>query len=540
MNILIPMAGRGSRFKESGYTDSKPFIDVNGKPMIQRVIENLNIEFDSNYEFVIICLQEDYDRYDFSIFDDIIGHEEWKVICLPDVTEGAAQTILEASGYIDNNIPLLTLNSDQMIDYNPEETFKRFEKFDGGIPCFYGKGPDWSYAKIDDDGLVTKVAEKVQISNDATAGYYYWKRGSDFVKYAEQMIEHNDRSNGEFYVAPVYNWAIEDGKKFKISYVDKVYELGTPEYLENYLHFEKEKKSSKKYKVAVCISGESRYFDVSSKLFEHWNKLYDDVEFDFFMSVWDSKNRTFGKNPDYSKYKFLTKYEILEYNEIPEYVRNEHKESSALFYAYALYRVHKLRRSLAKSCTKVTKIEMNKVVETLPKYDCVIQTRPDIIVPKVLLNYIRESMGHDHKEMFSPYMFYTSQGSSPTNSSMNELAMADDNFSFAHPSAMDKFSYFFHDSFILGRNIPHLHTGVAMQLQNNNIYNFSFSQSKKPGVFRGEEGEGQWRQKDNFPTPEWTSDMINKKGGVSFLFDATDSVKKYRDFRTKYWVWDNK
>jgi len=150
MNILIPMAGRGSRFKESGYTDSKPFIDVNGKPMIQRVIENLNIEFDSNYEFVIICLQEDYDRYDFSIFDDIIGHEEWKVICLPDVTEGAAQTILEASGYIDNNIPLLTLNSDQMIDYNPEETFKRFEKFDGGIPCFYGKGPDWSYAKIDD------------------------------------------------------------------------------------------------------------------------------------------------------------------------------------------------------------------------------------------------------------------------------------------------------------------------------------------------------------------------------------------------------
>ena len=69
-NIVVPMAGRGSRFTEQGYTDSKPFIDVNGKPMIQRVIENLNIEFDSNYEFIIICLQEDYDKYDFTIFDN--------------------------------------------------------------------------------------------------------------------------------------------------------------------------------------------------------------------------------------------------------------------------------------------------------------------------------------------------------------------------------------------------------------------------------------------------------------------------------------
>ena len=238
MNIIVPMAGKGSRFKEAGYTDSKPFIDINGKPMIQRVIENLNIEFDGKFKFIIICLKEDYEKYDFSKFEDWIGHGFYNVIVLEELTEGAAQTVLCAKDLIDNDIPLLTFNSDQMIDYNPKETFERFEKYDGGIPCFYGEGTEWSYARYGEDGYVEEVAEKRQISNNATAGYYYWKRGSDFVKYAEQMIEYNDRINNEFYVAPVYNWAIKDGKKIVISMVDEIYELGTPKHLESYLNGE--------------------------------------------------------------------------------------------------------------------------------------------------------------------------------------------------------------------------------------------------------------------------------------------------------------
>ena len=134
-NIVVPMAGRGSRFTDQGYKDSKPFIDVNGKPMIQRVIENLNIEFDSDYEFIIICLREDYDKYDFTIFDDIIGHDSWDVICLPDVTEGAAQTILTAEQYINNDTPMLSFNTDQMIDYDVT-IWNHFEQYDGVIPCF--------------------------------------------------------------------------------------------------------------------------------------------------------------------------------------------------------------------------------------------------------------------------------------------------------------------------------------------------------------------------------------------------------------------
>ena len=234
-NIVIPMAGRGSRFTEQGYTDSKPFIDVNGKPMIQRVIENLGIEFDKNYMFVLVCLQEDFDKYDFHQFKDIIGHDSYDVVILDDVTEGAAQTILQAKDLINDDTPLLTLNTDQMIEYDTD-MWKSFERFDGGIPCFWGDSEDWSYARCGQDGYVEEVAEKKVISNDATAGYYYWSKGSDFVKYAEQMIEDNSRTNGEFYVAPVYNWAIKDGKKIAIYMVDKVYELGTPEYLEKYIN----------------------------------------------------------------------------------------------------------------------------------------------------------------------------------------------------------------------------------------------------------------------------------------------------------------
>ena len=229
------MAGLGTRFEEKGYKNKKPFIDVNGKPMIQRVIENLGIEFDEEYEFILICLQEDYDKYDFSIFDDIIGHNTWKTICLPEVTEGAAQTLLVSKPYINNNTPMLSFNTDQMVDYD-SDMWESFKKFDGGIPCFWGDSEDWSYARCGQDGFVEEVAEKKVISNDATAGYYYWSKGSDFVKYAEQMIEDNSRTNGEFYVAPVYNWAIKDGKKIAIYMVDKVYELGTPEYLEKYIN----------------------------------------------------------------------------------------------------------------------------------------------------------------------------------------------------------------------------------------------------------------------------------------------------------------
>jgi hypothetical protein len=109
---------------------------------------------------------------------------------------------------------------------------------DGGLVTFTSTHPKWSFAKVDANGLAVEIAEKNPISDIATVGYYYWKHGSDFVKYAESMIEKNIRVNNEFYVCPVFNQAIGDKKEIRTHNVLGMWGLGTPEdlnfYLENY------------------------------------------------------------------------------------------------------------------------------------------------------------------------------------------------------------------------------------------------------------------------------------------------------------------
>ena len=142
-----------------------------------------------------------------------------------------------AKKYIDNDNPLIIANSDQYIEWNPSETMYKFtsQKIDGGILTFNSIHPKWSYAKVDQDNQkVIEVAEKDVISNNATVGVYYWKKGSDFVKYTNQMISNNIRVNNEFYVCPVFNQAIKDEKIIKISKVDSMWGLGTPEDLKNF------------------------------------------------------------------------------------------------------------------------------------------------------------------------------------------------------------------------------------------------------------------------------------------------------------------
>jgi dTDP-glucose pyrophosphorylase len=234
-NIVVPMAGRGSRFKKAGYVDSKPFIDVNGEPMISLVLHNLNIEFDSKFSLTILCQKDDFEKYNFSIFNSILGHSNINIIPIDDVTEGAACTVLLAEKFIDNNTPVLIVNSDQIIEYSPEPSFNLLKKKDGGMLVFEGYGNEWSYAKIDSIGFVTEVAEKNPISSYATAGYYFWTKGAHFVEDAKKMILNNDRTNNEFYLAPVYNWSIKAGRKITLAPIEKMIGLGTPENLKKYL-----------------------------------------------------------------------------------------------------------------------------------------------------------------------------------------------------------------------------------------------------------------------------------------------------------------
>lgn len=234
MNVLIPMAGAGARFEKAGYTFPKPLIDVRGKPMIQWVVESLNMK--ANYIFIV---QEDhYKRYALQHTLNLIA-PNCKIVTVNELTEGAACTTLLAKDLIDNNKPLLLANSDQFIDWESNEFMYSMiaDEIDGGILTFKSTHPKWSYAKLNEDGFVTEVAEKIPISEHATVGIYYWKHGSDYVKYAKQMIEKNIRVNNEFYVCPVYNEAIRDNKKIKISHIEfeNMWGLGTPEDLKYFI-----------------------------------------------------------------------------------------------------------------------------------------------------------------------------------------------------------------------------------------------------------------------------------------------------------------
>jgi len=232
LNILIPMAGAGSRFQAVGYKLPKPLIDVNGRPMIQVVVDNMRL--DATFTFVVQSSHRAL--YDL---DNVLNRiaPGCNIVEVDGVTEGAACTTLLAKEYINSDRPLMISNSDEFLEWDEFDFIRASQSVDGNIVTFKNLDKKWSFAKVV-DGYVTEVAEKRPISDNATAGIYYWSKGSDYVKYAEQMIAKNIRVNNEFYVAPVYNEAIADGKKITIYTIDKLWGLGTPEdlvyYLENH------------------------------------------------------------------------------------------------------------------------------------------------------------------------------------------------------------------------------------------------------------------------------------------------------------------
>ena len=233
MKVLIPMAGAGSRFEKAGYTFPKPLIEVDGKPMIQVIVENLNIDA----QHIFIVQKEHYEKYNLQYLLNLIA-PGCEIVQVDGVTEGAACTTLLAKEFINNDEPLLTANSDQFVEWNSNEFLYSMQAsgVDGGILTFESVHPKWSFAKLDENGFVSEVAEKKPISDKATVGVYYWAKGSDYVKYAEQMIANDTRVNGEFYVCPVFYEAVSDKKKIKTFHVDKMWGLGTPEDLEVFLN----------------------------------------------------------------------------------------------------------------------------------------------------------------------------------------------------------------------------------------------------------------------------------------------------------------
>jgi len=243
INILIPAAGKGRRFVEAGYSKPKPFIDVLDKPMIQHVIDNLAID-DRN---ITLLLQRSHLKDEPSLKKHF-ENNDINIVTVDKVTEGTACTALLARDLIDNDQPLLIANSDQYVDFNAQDFVDDClsRNLDGSILVFKDPtlNPKWSFAKYDEGGLVTQVAEKEPISDMATVGIYFFRSGRQFTQAAIDMIVNNDRVNGEFYTCPVYNYMITTGAKIGLYEVPSkaMHGLGTPEDLNGFLASLQDKK----------------------------------------------------------------------------------------------------------------------------------------------------------------------------------------------------------------------------------------------------------------------------------------------------------
>jgi len=244
LNIVIPMAGRGSRFKDAGYAFPKPLIDIQGKTMIEIVVNNLRASID--HRFIFIVQKEHYETYDLYNILKNASHNKFEIVVINGITEGAACTVLTAIEYINTDDDLLIANSDQFITTSIDafiESGQEPQK-DGLIMTFSASHPKWSYALVDENNKVLEVAEKKVISDQATVGIYYFKKGKDFVEGAQHMIQKNIRYNNEFYVCPVYNELILQDKNIYIHRINptEMHGLGTPEDLRDFLTFVKEGK----------------------------------------------------------------------------------------------------------------------------------------------------------------------------------------------------------------------------------------------------------------------------------------------------------
>jgi len=234
LTIVIPMGGEGRRFAESGYTFPKPLIEIDGRPMIELVVENLRPS--EPHQFVFVCRKDHIDQYSLA---DVLSQisPACRIVPMHGPTAGALCSVLLGLQAEDSSKELIVANADQVLDCSIDEFLKqaRDAASDGSIITFPSTHPKWSYVKLE-DGIVVAAAEKRPISPHATAGLYYFSRVSDFVNAAESMLLKNAALRNEFFVCPVYNEYVLLGKRVTVFPIprESMHGLGTPEDVQRY------------------------------------------------------------------------------------------------------------------------------------------------------------------------------------------------------------------------------------------------------------------------------------------------------------------
>jgi dTDP-glucose pyrophosphorylase len=229
------MAGRGSRFSTSGYFLPKPLLAVHGRPMIEVIIENLRPS--APHRFIFVCQRDHLENYDLAASLRAAGTNS-EIVPIENVTEGAACTVLLAERFIDNDGALMIANCDQYVSFSIDDYLAKMANgaFDGFIMTMTANDPKWSFIRFNKSHEVIEVVEKIVVSNEATVGIYNFSSGHDFVQAAHEMIARNDRTNNEFYVAPVYNYLLKKGRRIGFLNIGSdrngMYGLGVPEDLE--------------------------------------------------------------------------------------------------------------------------------------------------------------------------------------------------------------------------------------------------------------------------------------------------------------------
>ena len=215
INILIPLAGSNQFFSEAEYPFPKPLIEINGKTMIEQVINNFD-SIKKEKQFIFIVNSDDCKKYHLDNVLNLLTDHSCKLIRINNETKGAACSAMMAIEYIDNEIELIIANSDQIFDENLDDIVAAFKDVDGGVITFDSVHPRWSYARLDADGYIVEMAEKRPLSRHAVAGFYYFKKGSDFIENAKRMIGKDASVNGLYYVAPTFNEMVLKNKKLII------------------------------------------------------------------------------------------------------------------------------------------------------------------------------------------------------------------------------------------------------------------------------------------------------------------------------------